>query len=162
MPINYEELTKKHPCFARGKAGNTGRIHLPTSAACNIECAFCIRSINKKENRPGVASTIITPEEAVEATGRALELCKDLKVAGIAGPGDTLASPYALQTFRLIKERYPQIVKCMSTNGLLLNEKAEEIAEVGIDSLTRHVCCSEVWRREQCSTRYARKARTSR
>ena len=136
MPVNYEELTKKHPCFARGKAGNTGRIHLPTSAACNIECAFCIRSINKKENRPGVASTIITPEEAVEATGRALELCKDLKVAGIAGPGDTLASPYALQTFRLIKERYPQIVKCMSTNGLLLNEKAEEIAEVGIDSLT--------------------------
>ena len=24
MPINYEELTKKHQCFARGKAGNKG------------------------------------------------------------------------------------------------------------------------------------------
>ena len=57
-------------------------------------------------------------------------------MAGVAGPGDTLATPYALETFRLIREFFPGIIKCMSTNGLLLPHYAKEIIEVGIDSLT--------------------------
>ena len=35
-----------------------------------------------------------------------------------------------------MKEKYPSLIQCMSTNGLLLYEKAEEIIDVGIDSLT--------------------------
>ena len=136
MAISYEELTDKHPCFALGKKGQTGRIHLPISPTCNIECKFCDRKINDYENRPGVARGVIKPEEAVGVVRRALELCPDITVAGIAGPGDTLASDYALETFRLIKEHFPQIIKCMSTNGLLLSEKAEEVIKTGIDSLT--------------------------
>lgn len=57
-------------------------------------------------------------------------------MAGIAGPGDTMATPYALQTFKLIKKEFPDLIKCMSTNGFLLNEKADEVIESGIDSLT--------------------------
>ncbi|MBQ5311326.1 MAG: radical SAM protein [Oscillospiraceae bacterium] len=136
MAISFEELTEKHPCFARNRNMNSGRIHLPISPSCNIECTFCERSINTDENRPGVASTVIKPDEAIGAIEKALEVCPDIRVAGIAGPGDTLASPYALDTFRLIKERFPQLVKCMSTNGLLLAERADEIIDVGIDSLT--------------------------
>lgn len=136
MAISYEELTTKHPCFARGEKGNKGRIHLPTSPTCNIECNFCERSINTHEKRPGVAATVIKPEEAIEAIEKALQYCPDISVAGIAGPGDTLASDYALQTFRLIREKFPQLVKCMSTNGLLLAEKAQEVIDTGIDSLT--------------------------
>ena len=136
MGISYDELTIKHPCFAKGKKGETGRIHLPISPGCNIECKFCDRQINDFEDRPGVASTVITPEEAIDVIKRSLDLCKVITVAGIAGPGDTLATPYALETFRLIKKEFPQLIKCMSTNGLLLVEKAEEIIDVGIDSLT--------------------------
>ena len=136
MAISYEELTTKHPCFARGEKGNKGRIHLPTSPTCNIECNFCERSINTYEKRPGVAATVIKPEEAIEAIEKALKYCPDISVAGIAGPGDTLASDYALQTFRLIREKFPQLVKCMSTNGLLLAQKAQEVIDTGIDSLT--------------------------
>ncbi|MBQ8965162.1 radical SAM protein [Ruminococcus sp.] len=136
MAISYEELTTKHPCFARGDKNGSGRIHLPTSPSCNIECRFCERKFNTYEKRPGVASTVITPEEAIEAIGEALKYCPDIHVAGIAGPGDTLASGYALETFRLVKEKYPELVKCMSTNGLLLAEKAQEVIEVGVDSLT--------------------------
>lgn len=123
-----------HPCFGAKK--NKGRIHLPVCPACNIECKFCERKINDYENRPGVTSTIITPEEAAKSIGRALELCPEITVAGIAGPGDTLATDGAIQTFRLIKEEYPELLKCMSTNGLLLNERAEELIELGIDTLT--------------------------
>ena len=136
MGISYNDLTVKHPCFAKGKKGETGRIHLPISPGCNIECKFCIRQINDFEKRPGVASTVIAPNEAIDIIRKSLELCKVLTVAGIAGPGDTLATPYALETFRLIKKEFPELIKCMSTNGLLLVEKAEEIIEVGIDSLT--------------------------
>ena len=136
MAISYEELTTKHPCFARGEKNGAGRIHLPISPSCNIECRFCERSFNNYEIRPGVSRTVITPEEALEAIDKALQVCPDIHVAGIAGPGDTLASPYALETFKLIKEKYPELVKCMSTNGLLLAEKAQEILDVGVDSLT--------------------------
>ena len=136
MAVSYEELTTKHPCFARGEQSNNGRIHLPISPSCNIECKFCERSFNSYEVRPGVSRTVITPQEAIDAIRRALEFCPDIKVAGIAGPGDTLASDYALETFRLIKQHYPDLVKCMSTNGLLLAEKAQEIIDADIDSLT--------------------------
>ena len=136
MTISYEELTTKHPCFARGEKNGGGRIHLPISPSCNIECRFCERSFNTYEKRPGVTSTVITPEEAIEAIGRALEVCPEIHVAGIAGPGDTLASPYALETFRLVGKHYPDLVKCMSTNGLLLAEKAQEVIDAGVDSLT--------------------------
>ncbi len=136
MAISYEELTTKHPCFAKGEKNGAGRIHLPISPSCNIECRFCERSFNSYEVRPGVSRTVIKPEEAIDAIRRALEVCPEIHVAGIAGPGDTLASPYALETFRLIKNEFPDLVKCMSTNGLLLAEKAQEIIDVGVDSLT--------------------------
>lgn len=136
MAISYNELTYKHPCFAKGKKGENGRIHLPVSPGCNIECKFCIRDINDFEERPAVASEILKPSEAVEVVKKSLELCPQITVVGIAGPGDTLATPYALETFRLVKEEFPNLIKCMSTNGLLLPEKADEIIEVGIDSLT--------------------------
>ncbi|MBR1561827.1 MAG: radical SAM protein, partial [Ruminococcus sp.] len=99
-------------------------------------CRFCERSFNTYEKRPGVTSTVITPEEAIEAVRKALEVCPAIHVAGIAGPGDTLASPYALETFRLIGKEFPQLIKCMSTNGLLLAEKAQEVIDAGVDSLT--------------------------
>jgi nitrogen fixation protein NifB len=109
---------------------------LPVSPGCNIACKFCKRDLNDTDVRPGVASGIITPEEAVETVRKALALCPDITVVGVAGPGDTLATPYALQTFRLIAREFPQIIKCMSTNGLLLPKYADEIIDIGIDTLT--------------------------
>lgn len=135
MANNYENLKNSHPCFGGHKI-NKGRIHLPVSPGCNIQCKFCDRKLNDEEQRPGVASKVITPDEAVEVVKRALELCPEITVAGIAGPGDTLATDNALDTFRLIQIKYPELLKCMSTNGLLLYERAQEIIDVGIDSLT--------------------------
>lgn len=136
MALAYDDLKKNHPCFALGAKNNKGRVHLPVSPGCNIFCNFCKRDINDTENRPGVVREIITPEEAVEVVRKAVKLCPDITVVGVAGPGDTLATPYALETFRLVKEEFPNIIKCMSTNGLLLPEYADEIIDVGIDSLT--------------------------
>lgn len=135
MSNTYRDLQNSHPCFG-GQKNNVGRIHLPVSPGCNIACRFCDRVISDVENRPGVTSKVITPEESIEVLEKALKLCPEITVAGIAGPGDTLATDYALETFRLVKEKFPDLIKCMSTNGLLLYERADEIIEVGIDSLT--------------------------
>lgn len=135
MSNNYKELQNSHPCFG-GHKNHAGRIHLPVSPGCNIACRFCDRTINDVEQRPGVTSRILKPEETIEIIKKSLELCPEITVAGIAGPGDTLATDNALTTFKLIKENFPQLIKCMSTNGLLLNERADEIIDVGIDSLT--------------------------
>ncbi len=135
MAVSFSELEENHPCFGRHSA-QTGRVHLPVCPGCNIACRFCERSLNQTENRPGVTSKVLKPEEAVPLLKRALELSPEIRVAGIAGPGDTLASDNALKTFRLIKEEFPGLIKCMSTNGLLLSERAQEIINAGIDSLT--------------------------
>lgn len=135
MSNTYKDLQNSHPCFG-GHKNNAGRIHLPVSPGCNIACRFCDRTINDVEERPGVTSKVLKPEECEGILTKALNICPDIKVAGIAGPGDTLASDYALETFKIVKVKFPDLIKCMSTNGLLLNERAEEVISVGIDSLT--------------------------
>lgn len=135
MAKSFQELSVRHPCFASGPAA-TGRIHLPVCPGCNIACRFCERSLNETENRPGVTGRVVTPEESVQIVRKALEISPDIQVVGIAGPGDTLASDRALETFRLVGKEFPHLIKCMSTNGLLLSERAEEVLAAGIDSLT--------------------------
>ena len=135
MSKSFSELQKEHPCFGSHGA-TTGRIHLPVCPGCNIACRFCERSLNDSENRPGVTSKVLKPEETIPLIKKALEISPEIRVAGIAGPGDTLASNNAIKTFKLIDKEFPQLIKCMSTNGLLLAERADEIIEAGIDSLT--------------------------
>jgi nitrogen fixation protein NifB len=129
-------IANRHPCFAQGKPNGKGRIHLPVSPGCNIGCRFCERSINRHEQRPGVTAQHLKPAEAAELIADALALAPELSVVGIAGPGDTLASPYALRTFCLIKEQFPHLLRCLSTNGLLLKDRLPELLEAGIDTLT--------------------------
>ncbi|GHV12789.1 hypothetical protein FACS1894219_06380 [Clostridia bacterium] len=131
-------LEIEHPCFASGKPNNKGRIHLPVSPGCNITCAFCSRAVNSDRTvqRPGVTGEVLTPQEALEVVRNSVAIAPEITVVGIAGPGDTLLTPYALETFRLVKAEFPDLLRCMSTNGLLLPKKADEIIEIGIDTLT--------------------------
>jgi nitrogen fixation protein NifB len=131
-------LEGRHPCFSSTAEGHkkAGRLHLPVSPACNIECRFCRRDFNSTEQRPGVSRKLITPEEAPDVVERALELCPEIKVIGIAGPGDTLATNHALRAFENVHRRFPNLIQCLSTNGLLLEEKAESIVNAGVETIT--------------------------
>jgi nitrogen fixation protein NifB len=132
----FKHLVKKHPCLGGDAHFKYGRIHLPVSPACNIQCRFCRRSFNKYENRPGVTNTIVSPEESLAVVEKAIKLCPDITVVGIAGPGDPLATTHALDTFKLIHRNYPQLIKCLSTNGLLLEENARKLVEAGVTTVT--------------------------
>jgi nitrogen fixation protein NifB len=134
----FPTLEGKHPCFSSTAEGHaqSARLHLPVSPGCNITCAFCKRDFNGVEHRPGVASRLLTPEQALEITHRALELCPTINVVGIAGPGDPLFTGHALRTFELVHAAYPSLIMCLSTNGLMLPERAEEVIAVGVRTVT--------------------------
>lgn len=133
---NFSHLKKNHPCMSGGANVSAGRIHLPVSPACNIQCKFCTRQFDKSLIRPGVSSLVLKPEETVSVIERAKELCPELKVVGIAGPGDTLATDHALKTFEIVKKNFPDLICCLSTNGYRLPEKVERIADIGIETIT--------------------------
>lgn len=128
----------KHPCFNKKAAGSYGRIHLPVAASCNISCNYCHRDYDcPNESRPGVTSGIINPEDAVERISEALKIFKDISVAAIAGPGDSLAdSSSTTKTFRFVKSEFPEIALCMSTNGLSLKENLDELKDIGVNFIT--------------------------
>lgn len=131
-----EHIANRHPCFS-GEANLThGRLHLPVSPVCNIQCKFCKRAINKLENRPGVSQKLLSPQEACNLVSKALDICPEITVVGIAGPGDTLASPNAIETFNLIHKEYPELINCLSTNGLLLERYANNIYNAGVRTVT--------------------------
>jgi nitrogen fixation protein NifB len=130
------KVSQMHPCFASGAHNKYGRLHLPVSASCNIQCRFCSRVFNENENRPGVTSGILHPGDAVQIVGRALELCPRITVVGIAGPGDTLASDAALEAFRAVHRTYPALIMCLATNGLMLPERVEELIDAGVRTIT--------------------------
>jgi nitrogen fixation protein NifB len=128
-----------HPCFG-GNHRQNGRIHLAVAPKCNIKCGYCSRRHDcANESRPGVTSRILTPQEALERVREVVAseiLGPIIKVVGIAGPGDPLANEETFATFRLIGEEFPHLIKCMSTNGLLLPEKIDLLNELGLHSLT--------------------------
>lgn len=133
---DFSHLSKIHPCLGGEAHLNFGRIHLPVSPSCNIQCKFCIKDCNTNEDRPGVAKGILAPKDSVETVKRALELCPQITVVGIAGSGDTLATPYAIETFKLVHKAYPNLIKCLSTNGLLLYRYAQDLYDVGVNTIT--------------------------
>ena len=127
-----------HPCFNADAKATCGRVHLPVAPACNIRCNYCNRKYDcVNESRPGVTSHLLTPVQAVRYLETVLEREPRITVAGIAGPGDPLADPVVtLETIRLVKERFPQMLLCLATNGLGLPPLVEELARIGVTHVT--------------------------
>lgn len=146
----------EHPCFQEKCHGQFGRIHLPVAPKCTIQCAFCDRKYDcVNESRPGVASKIITPKEALERTAQALQKEPRIRVAGIAGPGDPLVNRETFETLFLLRKAYPDLTLCTSTNGLMLEESVDELKEAGLDTLTVTVNAASVGTAEKIYLRVA-------
>jgi nitrogen fixation protein NifB len=127
-----------HPCFNEKVKGRFGRLHLPVAAKCNIKCNYCNRKYDcVNESRPGVTSGILSPEQALVYVEKVLEKEPRITVIGIAGPGDPFANPdETLQTIRLIRRRFPDLILCLSSNGFALSNHIDEIAQIGVSHVT--------------------------
>jgi len=134
-----EQLRKiqEHPCFSENACHFFGRMHLPVAPKCNIQCNYCVRKFDcVNESRPGVTSKVLTPQEALERVREVLKKVHYIKVVAVAGPGEPLFNEATFETFRLVKEEFPRLMRCLSTNGLLLPDRIEEIEELGVGTVT--------------------------
>ncbi|MGC8935900.1 MAG: nitrogenase molybdenum-iron cofactor biosynthesis protein, partial [Candidatus Methanomethylicaceae archaeon] len=115
----FAHLTATHPCFGVKAHYKVARIHLPVAPRCNIQCNYCIRSINKCENRPGVSACILNAEGAIKRLEAEIKSVQNLRVVGIAGPGESLENSSTFETISLVREKWPGLIVCLSSNGLL-------------------------------------------
>jgi nitrogen fixation protein NifB len=138
---NRMDLTA-HPCFDNAARLKYARVHLPVAPKCNVQCNFCDRRFDcANESRPGVTSALLNPEQAARYVDDVVLRDASIRVVGIAGPGDPLAqAPKTLETLRLVRERYPEMLLCVATNGLALPENAEALADLHVSHVTVTVC----------------------
>ncbi len=134
MAINYDN----HPCFNDKVRHTFGRVHLPVAPACNVQCNFCDRRFDcVNESRPGVSSSILEPNEALEYLDRIVYAKGNISVVGIAGPGDPFAnSDKTITTIDLVRKKYPDIILCVATNGLNLDSYVDELTFYNISHIT--------------------------
>ncbi|WP_027351982.1 nitrogenase cofactor biosynthesis protein NifB [Desulfotomaculum nigrificans] len=135
---NHWEQTRRHPCYSVEAHYKYARMHLPVAPKCNIACNYCNRKYDcVNESRPGVTSEVLTPVSAEQKFIVVKEKIPNLSVVGIAGPGDALANwENTCEAIERIKQSNPEMIFCLSTNGLLLPHYAPEIVELGIKHVT--------------------------
>jgi nitrogen fixation protein NifB len=127
-----------HPCFSESARHRVGRIHLPVAPKCNMQCNYCNRDFEcVNESRPGVSSAILLPRQAADYLDDVLDRIKNRAVVGIAGPGDPFANPAeTMETLRLVRERHPEMMLCVATNGLALADYVDDLAGLKVSHVT--------------------------
>lgn len=132
------EIVRRHPCFDGDVHDRVGRVHLPVAPRCNIQCNFCERRVcaNLTIQHPGWTAKVLSVSEAMELVRSIVHSGEENFVVGVAGPGDPLANEETFEALRVLHNHYPRILKCISTNGLLLGEKLSQILAAGIGALT--------------------------
>lgn len=128
----------KHPCFNKEAHHEYARVHLPVAPQCNVKCNYCNRKFDcVNESRPGVTSSVLSPEQAIVYLDNLIKIMPKLAVVGIAGPGDPFANPdQTMSTLRLVRQHYPEMLLCVSTNGLNVGPYIAELAELKVSHVT--------------------------
>lgn len=131
------DIIKTHPCFSEEAHHRFGRVHLPVAPLCNVQCRYCIRKYDcANESRPGITSKVMSPAEALERVRILIERNDRITVIGIAGPGDPLANDATFEVLNAIHREFPELTLCVSTNGLLLTDRLEDLVRSGVRSIT--------------------------
>ena len=130
------DILNRHPCFGAPK-GIYGRIHLPIAPKCNISCRYCDKKLScSNDSYPGLAKKIIYPHEVLDYIKVHDNKENNLQVIGIAGPGEPLYNENTFEILQILKETYPEKIKCLSTNGLLLSKEISRLKMLDVQSIT--------------------------
>jgi nitrogen fixation protein NifB len=120
-----------YPCFCGFR--DAGWVRLPVATACNIECRFCSRTFDHPETASGERkNTLLGPDEAVDRVRRLVAGKRQVKGVVISGPGESLANAATYVVLRKINWEFPDIPLAISTNGLLLRDRVEQIIADGV------------------------------
>lgn len=129
----------EHPCFQNTPA-RIARMHLPVARLCNIKCNFCNPASGDSCVHgcvPGATRDILTPQEALLRVSNVIkQQGVAIQIVGIAGPGEPLFNKETFETVAVLRDAYPEIHICLSTNGHLLPDCVDQIADSGVETLT--------------------------
>jgi nitrogen fixation protein NifB len=130
--------TENHPCFNEKARHEHERVHLPVAPRCNVQCNFCNRKYDcSNESRPGVTSALLSPQQSLVYLRKLIDAGHKISVVGIAGPGDPFANPdETMETLRLVREEFPDMLLCVATNGLALAPYVEQLASLNVSHVS--------------------------
>lgn len=129
---------EQHPCFNRDCRRQFARVHLPVAPRCNIQCKFCNRLFDcVNESRPGVTSALLSPRQAMVYLDEVMKQKPNVKVVGIAGPGDPFANvEQTLETLERVRVKYSDLMLCVATNGLNILPYVDELSRLHVSHVT--------------------------
>lgn len=134
------DIMSAHPCFSDEAHARVGRIHLPIAPRCDIRCNYCERNFCAALGirHPGWTARLLSVTEAVDLIRSVMRSRQAANpfVVGVAGPGDPLSNEETFEAIGQIHREYPHLLKCLSTNGLLLEDKLRRIIDSGIRAIT--------------------------
>lgn len=109
-------------------------INLPVAPSCNMMCNFCNRCSDcvQNGNNPEYFSKVLTPRLAVNKAITSAEKDKRTGIFKISGPGEPLCNVQTFEVLKRLSVSLPDYVYSVCTNGILLEEKAEQIAELKV------------------------------
>lgn len=127
-----------HPCFSNNHNKLWARIHLPVAMSCNVKCIFCDhnKGTSCHTAKPGYASKLLTPTEALKRTINEMKHNSNLRIIAISGPGEPLFNKETFDFLLMTQKLKREIKLCLSTNGVLLAEKAEQLEWFGVNSIS--------------------------
>lgn len=127
-----------HPCYSETRDNLWARIHLPVARICNVKCIFCDHSVGSSchTSKPGYSASIMDPKEAIARTFSEIKKNPRLKIIAISGPGEPLVNEHTYTTLEGIRNRNKELNFCLSTNGVLLEDAATKLKELGVRSIS--------------------------
>ena len=137
MSLEEKWILSQHPCFNSAVERWFDRYPLAVAAGCNIRCHYCSRVYDcTNDNLPGRVSKTLSAREAFKKLHNAQRQSERIRVVCFNGPGEPLANKETLDTLERVHNHFPQLLKCVSTNGLLLEDYAEKLYAVGVRAVT--------------------------
>ena len=125
------------PCFSLDDPHASGCPRLPVAPASNIQCDFCSRTFDLGEELQGPS---LTPETAVEHVRSRIERVRSVVVSG---PGAPHANAATFVVLRQLNCLFPELLLGISTNGLLLRDRLEQVVADGVRNIA--ITISSFW-----------------
>jgi nitrogen fixation protein NifB len=78
----------------------------------------------------------MSPSEAITRVSEEVAKRPLLKIIAVSGPGEPLFTAAAIQTLRALRNEYPDMEFCLSTNGTLLEHSAGALADLRVRTVS--------------------------
>lgn len=105
-------------------------LRLSVTDACNLSCTYCRPS---KPCAPSPRRRRLSIEELLRITAR-IDAAVGLRKVRLTG-GEPLIRPDLLRLVTGLRSRRPDLELCVTTNGLLLADQAQDLAAAGMDRI---------------------------